>query len=102
MVEAEKKAKESDARRTQMIFDIEKEKARWQMENDSILVQKRELEEIISNLERRKENLFKDNERLKHELKQFQSQEQQTSKLNISLGSGLLKNLEMRKSSKTN
>jgi FtsZ-binding cell division protein ZapB len=52
-----------------MIFDLEKEKARWQMENDNIHAQKRELEDIISNLERRKDLLFKENERLKHELK---------------------------------
>jgi len=29
VAEAEKKAKEADTRRTQMIFDFEKEKARW-------------------------------------------------------------------------
>lgn len=29
IAEAEKKAKEADAKRSQMIFDIEKEKARW-------------------------------------------------------------------------
>ena len=65
LAEAEKKVKESDQRRTQMLFDFEKEKARWQMENDNILGQKRELEDIISNLERRKDLLFKENERLK-------------------------------------
>jgi hypothetical protein len=52
-----------------MIFEIEKEKARWQMENDNIVVQKRELEDIINNLERRKDTLFKENERIKVELK---------------------------------
>ena len=52
-----------------MIFDMEKEKARWQMEYDNILTQKRELEDIIANLERRKDLLFKENERLKAEWK---------------------------------
>lgn len=65
IAEAEKKVKESDQKRTQMLFDLEKEKARWQMENDNILGQKRELEDIIANLERRKDLLFKENERLK-------------------------------------
>ena len=65
IAEAEKRVKESDLRRTQMLFDLEKEKARWQMENDNILGQKRELEDIIANLERRKDLLFKENERLK-------------------------------------
>ena len=50
-----------------MIFDMEKEKARWQMEYDNIVTQKRELEDIIGNLERRKELLFKENDRLKSE-----------------------------------
>jgi len=69
IADAEKKAKESDAKRTQMIFDMEKEKARWQMEYDNIVTQKRELEDIIANLERRKDLLFKENERLKAEWK---------------------------------
>ena len=69
VAEAEKKAKESDAKRTQMIFDMEKEKARWQMEYDNIVTQKRELEDIIANLERRKDLLFKENVRLKAEWK---------------------------------
>jgi FtsZ-binding cell division protein ZapB len=48
-----------------MLFDIEKEKARWQMENDALKGQTRELEDIISNLERRRDLLYKENERLK-------------------------------------
>lgn len=52
-----------------MIFDMEKEKARWQMEFDNVVAQKRELEDIITNLERRKDLLFKENERLKAEWK---------------------------------
>jgi hypothetical protein len=52
-----------------MIFTFEKEKARWQMEFDTIVNNKRELEDIISNLERRKDLLFKENERLKAEQK---------------------------------
>lgn len=52
-----------------MLFDFEKEKARWQMEYDNILNQKRELEDVVVNLERRKDLLFKENERLKAEWK---------------------------------
>jgi len=37
MNEAERKAKEADSKRSQMVFDFEKEKARWQMEYDNIL-----------------------------------------------------------------
>ena len=75
MTEAEKKQKELEGKRTQMIFDMEKEKARWQMEFDNVVAQKRELEDIITNLERRKDLLFKENERLKAEWKAGSSQQ---------------------------
>lgn len=52
-----------------MLFDFEKEKARWQMEYDNVGNQKRELEDVVVNLERRKDLLFKENERLKAEWK---------------------------------
>lgn len=51
------------------MFDIEKERARWQMEHDNIISQNREKDDIIANLERRKDMLFKENERLKSEWK---------------------------------
>jgi hypothetical protein len=37
MNEAEKKAKESESRRTHLVFEFEKEKARWQMEYDNVV-----------------------------------------------------------------
>jgi len=95
-MEAEKKIKEADHKRNQMMFDFEKEKARWQMENDNIQGQKRELEDIISNLERRKDLLFKENERLKSELKGEPKSSVTGQKLNLSLGSGVFE----RKNSK--
>jgi len=44
------------------------------MEFDGVCSQKRELEDVIANLERRKDLLFKENERLKHEWKGAGSQ----------------------------
>jgi hypothetical protein len=67
--EAEKRCKDADVKRSQMVFEFEKEKARWQMEFDNLMNQKRELEDVVSNLERRKELLFKENERIKAEYK---------------------------------
>jgi hypothetical protein len=69
LVEAERKIKEADTKRSQMLFDFEKEKARWQMEYDNVLNQRRELEDQNTDLERRKDLLFKENERLKAEWK---------------------------------
>ena len=74
LTEAERKCKEADQKRAQMLFEHEKQKAKWQMEFDGVCSQKRELEDIIANLERRKDLLFKENERLKHEWKGAGSQ----------------------------
>ena len=84
---AEKKAKEAEAKRSQNIFDIEKEKARWQMELDSLRAQKRDQDDIILNLERRKDLLFKENERLKSEWRASRSSVERTS---VGSGSGAL------------
>ena len=69
LADAERKCKEADQKRAQMLFEHEKQKAKWQMEFDGVCSQKRELEDVIANLERRKDLLFKENERLKHEWK---------------------------------
>jgi len=69
VAEAENKVNESNQRRNQMVFEIEKERARWQIHYDSIVANKGELEDIVANLERRRDLLFKENERLKAELK---------------------------------
>ena len=36
LADAEKKAKEAEARRTQLLFSIEKERANWQLEEDHL------------------------------------------------------------------
>lgn len=72
VAEVENKLNESNQKRNQMVFEIEKEKARWQIHYDSIVANKRELEDIVANLERRRDLLFKENERLKAELKSLQ------------------------------
>jgi hypothetical protein len=70
-----------------MIFDLEKEKARWQMEYDSLLSYKRDQDDIIQNLERRKDMIFKENERLKNEWKNNRNSVERSS-----IGSGTLMN----------
>mmetsp|Transcript_40842 Transcript_40842/g.62271 ORF Transcript_40842/g.62271 Transcript_40842/m.62271 type:complete len:208 (+) Transcript_40842:319-942(+) len=84
--DAERRLKEADARRNKMLFDFEKEKAHWQMENDTLINQKRELDQIIANLERRKDILFKENERLKSGWKQ--SYNRSSVERRSSIGSG--------------
>lgn len=47
LADAEKKAKEAEARRTQLLFSIEKERANWQLEEDHLKRKQVELEEFI-------------------------------------------------------
>ena len=49
--DAEKKAKEAESKRTQLLFSIEKERANWQLEEDHLKRKQVELEEFIQNLE---------------------------------------------------
>ena len=48
MAEAENKLNESNQKRNQMVFEIEKERARWQIHYDSIVANKREFSKIIN------------------------------------------------------
>lgn len=78
-----------------MVFEFEKEKARWQMEYDTLVSQKRELEDLVSNLERRSNMLSKDNERLKANRSSIDGRASLNSgnngmpKLSLGLGSSL-------------
>lgn len=84
--EVENKLNESNQKRNHMVFEIEKERARWQIKYDSIVANKRELEDIISNLERRRDLLFKENERLKAEVKVVQQSQLDKGKLGEGFG----------------
>lgn len=52
-----------------MIFEQEKERARWNMEKDNLVAQKNEIQDLHDKSERKKEFLMKDNERLKNDNK---------------------------------
>lgn len=67
LVDTEKKAKEAEQRRTQLLFSIEKERANWQLEEDHLRRKQAELEEFIQNLEKSKETLKKENLKLRND-----------------------------------
>lgn len=48
--EYEQKAKESEQRRASMMFEYEKERAKWQLERDNLVSQKSEMYEQIERL----------------------------------------------------
>jgi len=67
ITEAEQKAKEADSKRGSLVFEYEKERARWNLERDHLANQKNELQELVSKLDKKREGLLRDNEKLKNE-----------------------------------
>lgn len=65
MMEVENRAKEAEQKRSNLMFDIEKEKAMWVLEKDHIMQQKQELHENLEKFVKRNEDLLKENEKLK-------------------------------------
>lgn len=48
-----------------MLFEFEKERAKWSLEKDFLSSQKQEVQEQLDRIQRRNEQLLKENERLK-------------------------------------
>ena len=69
MNEYEAKAKESESRRASLMFEYEKERAKWQLERDNLVSQKAEMYESIEKLQSRKDLLLRENEKLRTENK---------------------------------
>lgn len=67
LTDVEQKCKELENKRSTMIFDLEKERAKWGLERDTILNQKQEIQENLDRLQRRQETLVRENEKLKGE-----------------------------------
>lgn len=69
ILDSENKFKESEQKRSGMMFEVEKERAKWALEKDHLMSQKNEATENSERLEKRKEALTRENERLKNELR---------------------------------
>mmetsp|Transcript_959 Transcript_959/g.866 ORF Transcript_959/g.866 Transcript_959/m.866 type:complete len:200 (+) Transcript_959:2934-3533(+) len=82
--DAEQKYREAESRRNGLVFEHEKEKAKWNLERDHLANQKNELTEMITKLEKKKETLLRENEKLKNETK--------VSRRSINLAPGLVSN----------
>ena len=63
--ELEEKCRETDKKRSNLIFENEKERAKWSLEKDHLLQQKNDILDNINKLEKKLEILTRDNERLK-------------------------------------
>lgn len=67
--ESEGKFKESESKRNLQMFEHEKERAKWSLEKDHIVTQRNDLQEVIEKLEKKKDLLLRENEKLKNENK---------------------------------
>jgi hypothetical protein len=65
--EVESRFGEADSKRGQQVFEFEKERAKWSYERDQLINQKSEAQEIIARLEKKKDSLLLENEKLKNE-----------------------------------
>lgn len=63
--------KESENKRNMMIFEHEKEKAKWNVENSQLLSQQNDYLDQLDMLSQKKEYLQRENEKLQSDLKQF-------------------------------
>ena len=67
--EQEKKAKEAESKRATLLFTVEKERANWVLEEDHLRRKISELEDQMQVLEQSKENLKKEVDRLRQDLR---------------------------------
>jgi chromosome segregation ATPase len=63
--EFERRAKEAEQQRGQLFLEHEKERAKWALERDHLIAQKNEAQDIVERLEKRKDALLRENEKLK-------------------------------------
>ncbi|OMJ85342.1 hypothetical protein SteCoe_13378 [Stentor coeruleus] len=63
--EYQKKIKELDNSKGQMLLEFEKEKAKWALERDRLISEKDEDKDFIEGLEKKKDALIKENEKLR-------------------------------------
>ena len=80
--ELEMKFKDSDNKKNLLMFEHEKEKAKWNLEKDYISNQRIELQDQINKLEKKKEDLLRQNEKMKNDAKSNRRLVTTTSALN--------------------
>ena len=65
--EIEKNLREAEGKRGALLLELEKEKAKWNIEKDNLINKNQELNERIATIEKKNENLLRENEKLKNE-----------------------------------
>ena len=69
LFELECNFKKSENEKNLLVFEHEKQKTKWMIEKDNMIFQKQEQSEILDKIQRQKDHLTKENERLKGNIK---------------------------------
>lgn len=69
MGELEERVREQEKKHSQLIFFHEKERAKWNLEKDHLSQQKFDLQDQVQRLEKKKELLLRENEKIKNQSK---------------------------------
>ena len=67
ITDIEKNLREAEGKRGVLLLELEKEKAKWDIEKDNLQTACKEYNDRIISLEKKNENLLRDNEKLKNE-----------------------------------
>ena len=67
IMDIEKNLREAEGKRGALLLELEKEKAKWNIEKDNFITKNQELNDRISTIEKKNENLLRENEKLKNE-----------------------------------
>ena len=73
MADIEKNLREAEGKRGVLLLELEKEKAKWDIEKDNLQTKCQEYNDRIITLEKKNENLLRDNEKLKNEKYQLRT-----------------------------
>lgn len=71
IAEIEERLREYENNKSNLIFEHEKERAKWNIEKDHLQTEKNDLNDTIQRLEKKKESLLRENEKLKNDAKSF-------------------------------
>ena len=85
--EFEQRIRDAESKKNLVVFEHEKERAKWQLEKDHLQSQGNELRELLSTMEKKKESLLRENEKLKSETKASKKSINLTSNVNNFLNS---------------
>ncbi len=73
ITETEKSLREAEGKKGALLLELEKEKAKWNIEKDNLITKNQELNDRISTIEKKNENLLRENEKLRNEKNMLRS-----------------------------